>query len=861
MNTAPEVRHVLVIEDQKSRRIVSLHENTYTIGRDPNNTIILYDRQVSRYHATLLRINDYQNHSYSYRIIDGTIQGKRSTNGITVNNQTCLTHELKNGDTIRFGSKSQIAYQLITLTTEADGELPKEEPLARDTLVPVEEPVNPLLDEDDPLPELLVRDYALQTADSFPDAFDQDDAGFEDSLSTAILYGTGNSSKTNRDRVSLTTNPDPSLIESSPQAIFELTFEGKLIYLNPTAVSWFPDLATARVGHPLVDGLVTLSPPENGVSVMREITLESKIYEQHICYVVEKQRIRCYVVNITPHKAASAERYQLYQQLTTEPMVWIDAETHNLIEVNQAYCKLLGYEAAALSALNFKQIIKTEADNLDSLFKDVPETESIVINDIQHRKADDSTIPLSMRLQRRMLDDREIYCCIVHPVSAQNAIAELNQSQSSVLYDPLTELPNRQYFNQQLAIALEHAQRHEHLLAILFFDLDSFKNINNSLGHRIGDQVLKAFGQQIQSCIRSDDTLCRWGGDEFCVLLPQIKNADDAVKLTQRLFEKLSQPIEVESHEFRLKSSIGIAIYPQDGGDGETLLKNADTALHRTKKEGRNHYQFYNSSLGAEATLLLRLENLLDQAIARKQLSLHYQPQVNLKTGTITGMEALLRWENPEVGFIPPAKFIPLAAKTDLIFQISKWVLKTACEQNLSWQKTGLPSFPITVNLCTREFYYPRLVEIIGQTLTEIGLDPHWLEIEVTESILRLDPNLAQKTLKDIKSLGVHIALDDFGSGYSSLGYLKLFPLNTLKIDQHFIRDLRSSPHDLALISAILAMGRGYNLRMIAEGVENEYQLNTLRHLQCEEAQGYWFSRPLKAKEATQFLQQQFLTQ
>ncbi|MEB3310717.1 MAG: EAL domain-containing protein [Snowella sp.] len=856
MNNAPEVRHVLVIEDQKSRRIVSLHENTYTIGRDPNNTIILYDRQVSRYHATLLRINDYQSQRYSYRIIDGTIQGKRSTNGITVNGQTCLTHELKNGDTIRFGSKSQIGYQLISLTTDTDGELSKEDLLAKATLVPMEESLDPSLD--DPIPELLVRDYAAKTADSFPDSFDQDDGALEDALATAILYGSGNASKTNRDRVSLTANPDGALVESSPQAIFELTFEGKLTYLNPAAISLFPELATARVGHPLVDGIITLSPPENGISAVREIALTGKVYEQHICYVVEKQRIRCYVVDITPHKAVSAERYQIYQQLTTEPMLWIDGQTKAIIEVNSAYCQLLGYDAAELSQLSLDQLLAVESGTIPQLFEEVPENEPKILENVAHRRADGSTLQVSMQLYRKLLENREVYCCTIHPLPTQTAIAEPNQS--PVLYDPLTELPNRQYFNQQLAIALEHAQRHQHLLAILFFDLDSFKNINNSLGHRIGDQVLKAFGQQIQSCIRSDDTLCRWGGDEFCVLLPHIKNADDTVKLTQRLFDKLRQPIEIESHEFHLKSSIGIAIYPQDGEDSETLLKNADTALHRTKKEGRNHYQFYNSSLGAEATLLLRLENLLDQAIARKQLSLQYQPQVNLKTGAVTGIEALLRWENPEVGFIPPAKFIPLAAKTDLIFQISKWVLKTACEQNLSWQKNGLPAFPVAVNLCAKEFHYPRLVETIAQTLAETGLDPHWLEIEITESTLRLDPTLAQKTLKDLKSLGVRIALDDFGTGYSALSYLKLFPLHTLKIDQHFIRDLRSNPHDLALISAILAMGRGYNLRIIAEGIENEYQLNTLRNLQCEEAQGYWFSRPLKTKEATQFLQQQFLT-
>jgi diguanylate cyclase (GGDEF)-like protein len=517
----------------------------------------------------------------------------------------------------------------------------------------------------------------------------------------------------------------------------------------------------------------------------------------------------------------------------------------------------LGYERDDLLKLTLYQVFAENPKVVDEYLGAIAETPALIIKECLQRKADGSSLKVSVKLTRHVLQNGPIYGLVVQDLGSQKQVEEALQFQ--VLHDPITGLPNRQFFEQQLAIALDHARHHQHLFAVLFFNLDSFKNINNSLGHRVGDRALKAFGQQIQGCIRSEDVLCRWGGDQFCVLLPQIRNTDDAVKLTQRLFEKLSHPIAIDAYEFHLKSSIGIAVYPQDGENSETLLKNADTALHRTKIAGRNHYQFYDPKLGAEATLILRVENLLDQAIARKQLSLHYQPQMNLKTQTITAMEALLRWENPEVGFISPAKLIPLAAKTDLIFQIGKWVLQTACEQNLAWQKEGLPPFPITVNFCSKEFHHPRLVETIAQVLAETGLDPHWLEIEVTEATLRVAPAKAKKTLEDIKSLGVRVALDDFGTGSSALGSLKYFPLNTLKIDQNFIRDLRNDSHDLAVISAILAMGRGFNLRIVAEGIENDYQLNIVRHLQCEEGQGYLLGRPLKVKDATQLLQEQFI--
>jgi len=341
MNNTAEFRHVLVIEDQKSRRIVSLHENTYTIGRDPNSTVILYDRQVSRHHATLVRVNDYQSQEYFYRVIDGNLQGKRSTNGITVNGNPCLTHELKNGDVVRFGSKSQISYQVIAQSTESGMESSYTDPS------PVQERLDfPTLN--DAGDEFSSRDYATKRTDVYPDAFDKEEISSEDSsFSTSILYHNDSPSKTARprglDRITLV--PDSTLVEHSPQAIFELTFDGKISYLNAATTAQFPELETAKVGHPLVDGLVTLSPPEDGLSFVREVVINNKIYEQNIYYFSSNKRIYSYIFDITEHKKASLEgqvaqqNYHLYQQLTTEGIFWVDGDTKKILNQRGSFLK------------------------------------------------------------------------------------------------------------------------------------------------------------------------------------------------------------------------------------------------------------------------------------------------------------------------------------------------------------------------------------------------------------------------------------------------------------------------------------------------------------------------------------------
>ncbi|MGA7935394.1 MAG: EAL domain-containing protein [Kovacikia sp.] len=438
-------------------------------------------------------------------------------------------------------------------------------------------------------------------------------------------------------------------------------------------------------------------------------------------------------------------------------------------------------------------------------------------------------------------------------------ITQRKQAEATVRYqafhDLLTGLPNRMLFNDRLPLALASAERNGAMAAVMFLDLDRFKTINDTLGHTIGDQLLQAVAQRLLACVREGDTISRWGGDEFTLLLPQIHCAEDAAKAAQRIIDALKPAFSMEGHELYISNSIGIALYPEDGTDAQTLLKNADAALYRVKEEGRNGYQFYTPAINFKATERLVLESSLHHAQACNEFVLYYQPQVNTSTWEITRMEALIRWQHAELGLISPRTFISLAEENGLIVPIGEWVLRMACAQNKAWQVAGLPPLRIAVNLSARQFQQPCLVETVSKILAETGLDPCYLELEITETTAMRNATFTTAMLKDFQTMGVHISLDDFGTGYSSLGYLKKFPLNTIKIDRSFIQELTTDANDAAIVTAVIALGRGLNLSVVAEGVETREQLELLRSLGCQEMQGYLFSKPLPAEDATQFLQ------
>jgi diguanylate cyclase (GGDEF)-like protein/PAS domain S-box-containing protein len=422
-------------------------------------------------------------------------------------------------------------------------------------------------------------------------------------------------------------------------------------------------------------------------------------------------------------------------------------------------------------------------------------------------------------------------------------------------FDYLTGLCNRLQLNNQLEQLIVDARTKQSHLAVLFIDLDHFKVINDTLGHVFGDRLLQQVVDRLQKCCRQGDLIARWGGDEFTMVLPKVTCREDATLVAKRLLETLQPSFEIEEHSIRITCSIGIALYPEDGQDTVSLLKNADAALYQAKTRGRNDYQCYSLDLNSHAREQLALENCLYQALERQEFCLYYQPQVNTTTGEITHMEALLRWQHPQLGFISPGVFIPLAEQKGLILPIGEWVLQTACAQAMQWQAMGLP-ITIGVNLSPRQLWHRQLLETVEQTLMQTGLEPQWLELEITETATMQDVGVARTILLAIENMGINIALDDFGTGYSSLSNLKQLPFHTLKIDQSFVRDLLSNPQDVAIVESLLTLGRRLNIRVVAEGVETQELKNLLQTLKCEQMQGYWFNRPLTTQDATNVLRE-----
>jgi diguanylate cyclase (GGDEF)-like protein len=415
-------------------------------------------------------------------------------------------------------------------------------------------------------------------------------------------------------------------------------------------------------------------------------------------------------------------------------------------------------------------------------------------------------------------------------------------------HDALTGLPNRRFFMDLLDLELAEARRHHNKLPILFLDLDRFKYINDSLGHDIGDELLKEVAERLKHSIRESDTVARIGGDEFSILLADIANPDDISGIARKIVDAIKEPYWIRGYQLHSSTSIGISIYPDDADTKEALFKSADIAMYHAKRGG-NTYQFYSPSMNMRSIERMRLESWLRQAIGRGELEVYYQPQVTTDTRRVFCAEALVRWNHPEQGVLGPKNFIPLAEETGFITAIDEWVLQTACAQIRSWQEAGLLNLCITVNLSAKEFHKPDIVDRISLILQETGLDPKLLDLEITESVAMKSPETTIANINRLAEIGVHFAIDDFGTGYSSLSYMKRLPIQKLKIDQSFIRDIATDPDDRAIITAVTSMAHNMNMKVIAEGVETEDQFSFLRETHCDEAQGYLFSRPLPAEE------------
>ena len=442
---------------------------------------------------------------------------------------------------------------------------------------------------------------------------------------------------------------------------------------------------------------------------------------------------------------------------------------------------------------------------------------------------------------------------VFHDVSAARAMSV--QMTHSAQHDPVTNLPNRLLLNDRITQSIALARRQNRPIAVLFLDLDRFKYVNDSLGHAAGDELLQSVSKRLLGSIRGSDTASRQGGDEFVILLPEIGHREGAATSAKKILLSLSAPHSIGGRDLHIDGSIGISVYPDDGDDAETLIKNADTAMYRAKESGRNNFTFFKAEMNWKAAQRQSLEGRLRGALDQEEFVLHYQPKVNLDTGEITGVEALIRWPQPDRSLMPPVQFVPVAEDCGLIVQIGRWVMREACRQARGWQDAGLPFKRVSVNVSASEFRDKGFVESVRTILSETGLEARYLDLEVTEGVLMKDAESTGAVLQELKAMGIHFAVDDFGTGYSSLSYLQQFPIDVLKIDQSFIRRITINPEDTPIVSAIIDMGKNLRLRVVAEGVETQEQLAFLQAHHCAEGQGYLFSRPVAAAECAHLLQ------
>jgi diguanylate cyclase (GGDEF)-like protein/PAS domain S-box-containing protein len=475
-------------------------------------------------------------------------------------------------------------------------------------------------------------------------------------------------------------------------------------------------------------------------------------------------------------------------------------------------------------------------------------------------RKDGSRFPIEIMLSPLQSPEGILVTAAIRNISvrknAENQLAQLmEQIAHAAQYDPLTGLPNRLLLNDRLGQAIALAHRHLGRVVVMFLDLDGFKHINDSLGHPTGDNLLQSIAKRLEDCIRTPDTVSRQGGDEFIVLLQEIVHPKDAVVVAKRVLAALAEPHSIGDRVLHVTASIGVSLYPDDGLDAEALIKNADTAMYEAKESGRGNYKFFRRDMNVRAVERQSIEEDLRGALDREEFTLHYQPKINLRTGAITGVEALIRWTSSTRGPIPPAQFIPVAEDSGLILPIGAWVLREACAQERAWLDAGLPVPAVTVNVSAVQFQDEKFLEGLFATLGETGLDPRNLELEVTERVLMKHAESAACVLQILRNRGVRVSVDDFGTGYSSLSYLQKFPLDALKIDRTFVCGINTNPGETAIVNAIINMGRSLNLRVIAEGIETAGDLAFLKAHHCDEGQGFYISRPVPADQFARFFE------
>ncbi|WP_181256742.1 EAL domain-containing protein [Merismopedia glauca] len=815
-------RTFLAIEDPQGRRVISLDKSIYSLGRESKNSIVLRSPHVSRYHATLLKVYSPETDAHLFQVIDGDLQGNRSTNGLKVNGKKCFSKTLHDRDLIQFSEQVR-AYYLVT---------------------------------------------GVEATESFVYELCEQLSGNEKSKGNIDPFETvvGNESDTEsvQNSVLIRLASFPELI---PSPIIEIDLNGKITYINPAALLKLENIQQMQAKHPILTGLINIVDEQRQFFV-REVEVDGAVFEQTIHYIAESRLLRSYLTDITERKRAesalreSEERYALAARAANDGLWDWKIKTQE-IYYSSRWKSMLGYEEGEIGNSPDEWFNRIHPEDLQRV---QAELAAHVEGATPHFRSEYRMLYKNgeynwMLSQGIIVQDEtgEVYRMAGSQTDIQGRKHAEAQLMHDALHDALTSLPNRVLFMDRLEHALEMTKRRsDYMFAVLFLDLDRFKVVNDSLGHQSGDQLLIALVKRLENCIRGADTLARLGGDEFAIILEDVRSVNDAKYVADRLQKQLALPFNIQKQEIFSSVSIGIALSNNTYVSAQEVLRDADIAMYRAKAQGKACYEIFDPSMHTKAVTLLQLESDLRRATERQDLMIHYQPIVSLSSGEIAGFEALLRWHHPERGWVKPGELIPVAEDTGLILPIGYWVLREACRQLKIWQEQFATEPPLTVsvNLSGKQFKEANLLGQIQHIITETQINPKTLKLEITESVIVENAEAAAKTLSELRAMGVQIYIDDFGTGYSSLGYLHRFPLDALKIDRSFIINMCNETESAEIVQTIINLAQNLQIYIVAEGVETQQQWEQLRKIDSTGGygQGYYFSHPLSGAEVEQLL-------
>ena len=813
MDSLDRVHHVLVIEDPSFQREINLDAATYSLGRHSSNDIVLSCQKTSRNHATLLRRTDVKTNKFAYWILDGDLQGNRSRNGIYVNGKKTLVHELKNNDVIQFSGDARARYKITSDLPDSsfqndyidDSEIS----IGQNTVLNKETISAPSIE---PIPESI-----------------------------------GNSKAINLDN-----SLQISLTELSPQPIIEIDLYGNITYINSAGIINFKDIHHQKLNHPLLADLISIYHQGENNIISREVAVGDKLFLQTAHYLPDNRVIRNYIVDISREKALKRElnyKNSLYDRVcqnVTDGIIIIESATKQIVEINSSCTNLLGYSTEQMLQMNIYELCNA-SEEFSAILQKVIANKNSFSGECLLRHKNGQVINTKVKINLIDAIDKQKVCLIISNLTQEK---ELEGNEFALSQSPRSP---KDIFRQQIGTAIANAMRSKKLLAVMHCKLYFLPDITANIGTDKSRELITNLGKRLSSSLRAGDSVIHWQEDKFALLMPQVDSIEEIAKVNQRIRQSIEQSFKLGETDVTLKSSFGISIYPQDGTDIDVLFANANTALDRAYKN-HDSYQFFNPAMNSQAVVALELETLLSQALEKEEFKLYYQPQININTGKTQAIEALLRWQHPELGLVSPNNFIKSAEDTGLIVPIGEWTIERACKQNKLWQSQGLPPSRIVISLSAIQFKQRDLLPKLIGILAETNLDPKLLELEISAASLLENIEYSKKILVQFKELGLHIAVDNFTAGFSTIEYLKCFPLDTLKIDRSVVQKLTETPQDLAIATSLIQLGKGFNLRVVAEGVETQEQVDLLQELDCQYMQGYWFGRPLAADEATKLL-------